>query len=151
MSFRKIEKVLKEEYDHSVSYRTVQRILEDDEIFRREERNRKRRKWCSDSLLKESISFFSMGSIIWSQFSSVFWVWSIWFRTIKNPSPLTFLQEHGLNLSRFRDPLRSVQGLMDVRLWRESVNPVNLWNDNQIIKNSQNHICIWSLQLRMIL
>ena len=44
MSFRKIEKVLKEEYDHSVSYRTVQRILEDVEIFKKEERNRKRRK-----------------------------------------------------------------------------------------------------------
>ena len=44
MSFRKIEKVLKEEYDHSVSHSSVQRILEDVEIFRREERNRKRRK-----------------------------------------------------------------------------------------------------------
>ena len=41
MSFRKIEKVLKEDYNHSVSYRTVQRILEDVEIFKREERNRK--------------------------------------------------------------------------------------------------------------
>jgi len=44
MSFRKIEKVLKEEYDHSVSHASVKRILEDVEIFRREERNRKRRK-----------------------------------------------------------------------------------------------------------
>ena len=44
MSFRKIEKVLKEEYDHSFSFMTVKRILEDVEIFRREERNRKRRK-----------------------------------------------------------------------------------------------------------
>ena len=44
MSFRKIEKVLKEEYNHSVSYSSVQRILEDVEIFRREERKRKRRK-----------------------------------------------------------------------------------------------------------
>ena len=44
MSFRKIEKVLKEEYDHSVSYKSVQRILEDVEIFKKEERNRKRRK-----------------------------------------------------------------------------------------------------------
>ena len=41
MSFRKIEKVLKEEYDHSVSYVTVKRILEDVEIFKREKRNRK--------------------------------------------------------------------------------------------------------------
>ena len=37
MSFRKIEKVLKEEYDHSFSFMTVKRILEDIEIFRREE------------------------------------------------------------------------------------------------------------------
>ena len=44
MSFRKIEKVLKEEYDHSISHVSVKRILEDVEIFRREERNRKRRK-----------------------------------------------------------------------------------------------------------
>tara|TARA_B100000686_G_C16162302_1_gene652173 strand:- start:52 stop:186 length:135 start_codon:yes stop_codon:yes gene_type:complete len=44
MSFRKIEKVLKEEYDHSFSFMTVKRILEDVEIFRREERKRKRRK-----------------------------------------------------------------------------------------------------------
>ena len=44
MSFRKIEKVLKEEHDHSISHVSVKRILEDVEIFRREERNRKRRK-----------------------------------------------------------------------------------------------------------
>ena len=42
MSFRKIEKVLKEDYNHSVSYRTVQRILEDVEILKREKQNRKR-------------------------------------------------------------------------------------------------------------
>ena len=44
MSFRKIEKVLREEYDHSVSYVTVKRILEDVEILKKEERNRKRKK-----------------------------------------------------------------------------------------------------------
>ena len=44
MSFRKIEKVLKEEYDHSVSFMTVKRILEDVEILKKEERNRKRKK-----------------------------------------------------------------------------------------------------------
>ena len=44
MSFRKIERVLKEEHDHSISHVSVKRILEDVEIFKREERNRKRRK-----------------------------------------------------------------------------------------------------------
>ena len=103
MSFRKIEKVLKEEYDHSVSYKSVQRILEDVEIFKKEERNRKRRKWRSDFFLKESISFFFMGSTIWLQFSSAFLDWSIWFTRIKDQPSQNSLQELSLNQSRFRN------------------------------------------------
>ena len=39
MSFRKIEKVLKEEYDHSVTFMTVKRIFEDVEILERMMKN----------------------------------------------------------------------------------------------------------------